>query len=64
MLLILMTAEYLEKIFWGEKDKGFELMNVWLEATRLTVAATSVSRQKEHLILRLTGQQIENNLEK
>ena len=28
----------------GEKDKGFELMNVWLEATRLTVAATSVSR--------------------
>ena len=28
----------------GEKNKGFELMNVWLEATRLTVAATSVSR--------------------
>ncbi len=28
----------------GAKDKGFELMNVWLEATRLTVAATSVSR--------------------
>ena len=43
MLSILMTAEYLEKYF-GEKDKGFELMNVWLEATRLTVAATSVSR--------------------
>ena len=28
----------------GDKDKGFELMNVWLEATRLTVAATSVAR--------------------
>ena len=28
----------------GEKDKGFELMNTWLEATRLTVAATSVAR--------------------
>ena len=39
-------------------------MNVWLEATRLTVATTSVSRAEEHLILRLTGQQIENNLEK
>ena len=30
----------------GEKDKGFELMNTWLEATRLTVAATSVARAK------------------
>jgi len=28
----------------GEKDKGFELINTWLDATRLTVAATSVSR--------------------
>ena len=28
----------------GEKDKGFELMNTWLDATRLTVAATSVAR--------------------
>ena len=28
----------------GDKDKGFELMNTWLEATRLTVAATSVAR--------------------
>ena len=28
----------------GEKNKGFELMNTWLEATRLTVAATSVAR--------------------
>ena len=33
-----------ESNLMGEKDKGFELMNVWLEATRLTVAATSVSR--------------------
>jgi len=30
--------------FLGEKDKGFELINTWLDATRLTVAATSVSR--------------------
>ena len=28
----------------GEKDMGFELINTWLDATRLTVAATSVSR--------------------
>ena len=28
----------------GDKDKGFELMNIWLEATRLTIAATSVAR--------------------
>ena len=28
----------------GEKDMGFELINTWLDATRLTVAATSVAR--------------------
>ena len=28
----------------GKKDMGFELINTWLDATRLTVAATSVSR--------------------
>ena len=28
----------------GENDMGFELINTWLDATRLTVAATSVSR--------------------
>jgi len=28
----------------GEKNMGFELINTWLDATRLTVAATSVSR--------------------
>jgi alkylation response protein AidB-like acyl-CoA dehydrogenase len=28
----------------GDRDKGFELMNTWLEATRLTVSATSVAR--------------------
>ena len=28
----------------GQKDMGFELINTWLDATRLTVAATSVSR--------------------
>ena len=28
----------------GEEHKGFELINTWLEATRLTIAATSVAR--------------------
>ena len=28
----------------GEKHKGFELINTWLNASRLTVAATSVAR--------------------